>query len=106
MSKGYVENTLNMILTKDEKKRIKVTEKNKKVQVSVDMHGMTASDAKRFLNNLVVMIRGEFELKIIHGYTHGTVIKEIIWNEYQNSKIKKRIADVTNLGVTYLSVAM
>lgn len=96
-----------MILTKEEKDRIQITTKEgEKIQISVDMHGLNANKAKKFLNNLIVMLRGEFELKIIHGYNHGTVIKEIIWNEYKNSKIKEKIADATNLGVTYLSVAM
>lgn len=105
MSKIYVENTLKLILTKEELNRITILSKDGKIQVIVDMHQLGAGQAKKLLNNLIVMLRGEFELKVIHGYNHGTVIKEIIWNEYQNHKIKTRKADKNNQGVTYLGIA-
>lgn len=95
-----------MVLTEGEKNRIRIINENENIQIIVDVHGLKTHEAKRLINNLVVMLRGSFELKIIHGYNHGTSIKEMIWNEFKNKKVVNKLADKSNLGVTYLAVGV
>jgi len=42
---------------------------------------------------------------VIHGYNHGTAIKDMVRNHLDNKRIMDRAADQFNLGITYLAIA-
>ncbi len=73
--------------------------------IFVDMHGMKAKVAKKFLNNLISLNTEGYDMCIIHGYNHGTAIKEIVYNELSNDRIKEKKVYENNLGRTYLKIA-
>ncbi len=76
---------LKLILTKDELDRISVQEKkNGKISITADVHGMKCNEAKRFIINIV---RIAFQIVIIHGYNHGTAIKEMLAQNFSNDHI-------------------
>ena len=97
---------LGMIFTQDDIERITVKDEvEKNLQVTVDVHGMKCSQAKRFINNIINAIRSAFKLVIIHGYNHGTAIKDMLADNLTNSHIIDQYQDSYNKGVTYMVLA-
>ena len=71
-----VDDRLKMILTQEEINRLKITESNSEhIKIIADVHGMKCYEARRFINNIINIVRIAFQLVIIHGYNHGTAIK-------------------------------
>ena len=94
-----------MIYTTEELSRIIVEDDDNQLNIIVDVHGMKCREARRLINNLILLISGSFTMEIIHGYIHGTAIKEMIAKETINNRIKNRYEDTWHYGVTYLNVA-
>ena len=69
---------LGMIFTQTDINRITIKETDSKLQVTVDVHGMKCCEAKKFINNIINAVRTAFKLVIIHGYNHGTAIKDML----------------------------
>lgn len=51
------------------------------IKVIIDLHGMSKKNAIRMITNIMVLFRFKFRLEVVHGYNHGTAIKEYIYNE-------------------------
>lgn len=97
---------LGMVLTNEELSRISVQEKRTgKARIIADVHGMTCREARRFINNIINLVRIPFQLIIIHGYNHGTAIKDMLANDFNNDHICGRFPDPRNQGVTHLLIA-
>lgn len=94
---------LGMIFSQDDINRITVKdEAEKNLKVTVDVHGMKCSQAKRFINNIINAIRSAFKLVIIHGYNHGTAIKDMLADNFTNTHVIDQYQDPYNKGVTYM----
>lgn len=101
-----VSTKLQMIFTKDEISRLSIKETpGTKPQIIVDVHGMKCSQARRFINNIINTIRESFKLIIIHGYNHGTAIKDMLADNFCNSHIAEQYIDPYNQGVTHMLIA-
>ena len=96
---------LKLIFTEDEIARITVDIEPECPNVTVDVHGLKCRDAKRLINNIINLLRVRFQLKVIHGYNHGTAIKNMLATNYTNSHVRKKYLDTYNQGVTYMVVA-
>lgn len=97
---------LRMIFTKDELNRITVSvSAHHTLFIMVDVHGLTCCEARRFINNIINVIQCPFQLEVIHGYTHGTAIKEMLATNFRNVRITERHPDSYNYGVTYMTLA-
>lgn len=97
---------LSLILTETELNRISINEKtNGKLLITADVHGMKCRDAKRFINNIINIIRAAFQLIIIHGYNHGTAIKDMLAQNFSNDHIYNQFPDPYNQGVTHMFIA-
>ncbi len=70
--------------------------------IRVDVHGLTKIAAKRFINNIINIVREAFGLLIVHGFHHGSSIKTMIRTEFKNPKILGMFEAPSNPGVTYL----
>ncbi len=94
---------LRMIFSEDEIDRISINEESEMgINVTVDVHGMKCNNAKRFINNIINMIRVAFKLIVIHGYNNGTAIKDMLAESFSNIHIVNQFQDPYNLGVTYI----
>lgn len=71
-------------------------------KIIVDVHGLSCSGARRFISNIVNVTLGECTVKVIHGYRHGTSIRQMLREKFLNPYISEIKADETNMGVTYL----
>lgn len=94
-----------LIFTKEELNRIKkMYHASKGITVTADIHGMDRYQAKRFLKNLIAINREPFNLNVIHGYNHGTVLKDMIQSENLSDRVYHKQSFSDNLGMTELIV--
>lgn len=95
---------LKMLLSKEDIARMKF--KNKKNRIIIDLHGMHCREAKRLINNIICIYTYEntkVKLDLIHGYNHGTRLKDMINKEINHNKIEK-VEAKNNPGKTYILV--
>ncbi len=68
MKKNSVEERIGCIFTGDQVSRIHIEEDHDVVtEVEADVHGMSCSEARLFLHNLIALLRFPFKLIVIHG---------------------------------------
>ncbi len=91
---------LRMILTEEEIGRIQMNIKNNETELTVDLHKLSVKQAQRLLKNIIAIDRGRVEMHIIHGYNHGTALKEMIAYDFSNPRIESKSTDKSNLGLT------
>lgn len=96
---------LKRIFTTNELGRIMINEDTGSLFITVDVHGLTCREARRFINNIINVIPCPFQLEVIHGYNHGTAIKEMLATNFRNMRITERHPDSYNYGVTYMTLA-
>ena len=97
---------LRMVLTQSEMNRIKISENHSgKIRITADVHGMKCYEARRFINYIINIVRMAFQLVIIHGYNHGTAIKEMLAQNFSNDHIYEQFPDPRNQGVTHMLIA-
>ncbi len=96
---------LQMIFTNNEINRLSIKEiPGTMTQITADVHGMKCSQARRFINNIINTVRVAFQLIIIHGYNHGTAIKDMLAQNFINTHITKQHSDPYNQGVTHMFI--
>lgn len=95
---------LKMIFTEEQLSRIRLyTRLDGEVgKIIVNVHGLKCREAERFINNIISVARSSCTVEVIHGYLHGTSIKQMLRKNFLNPSIRAVVADRTNLGVTYL----
>lgn len=82
---------LKMVLTQSELDRISIFEYvSGDTCITADVHGMKCHEVKRFINNIINIVRIAFRLVIIHGYNHGTAIKDMLAQNFNNNHIYMR----------------
>ena len=64
---------------------------------------VSIAKAEAVLRKMLLIIRCEFNLDIIHGYSHGIKIKAML-TEYKNERILKRRGYNENPGLTYMKI--
>lgn len=99
-----IQNRLHLIFTDDEISRITLLGDKEELRIIADVHGMSCFQAKRFINNLINIIREKFRLIVIHGYNHGTAIKDMLTDSFINMHVVSKHVDPKNQGVTYMQI--
>ena len=72
--------------------------------IQVDLHEFSCRQAQKTLMNIIAMYRFGFKLEIIHGYNHGTAIKDMIRKDFTNKRIIGKYYP-RNPGRTILEIA-
>ncbi len=93
---------LSILFTKEEINRIKERIMGGTKDITVDLHGLTVREARRMIGNLVALNRDECSFKLVHGYNHGTAIKQMIWNDFKNNRIVSMETEKRNPGKTVI----
>ncbi len=97
---------LRLILSADEFMRLTITDLDGiGIHVIADVHGMKCSEVRRLIINTIAIVHTSFHLTIIHGYRHGTAIKQMLANGFDNSHIKEKYLDPRNKGITHIAIA-
>ena len=99
-------NRLRLIYTQEQMNRIHFVESVvSNNQITIDVHGLKCSEAKRFINNLINLVQESFHLVVIHGYNHGTAIKNMLADNFENSNVARQYLDQNNPGITHMVIA-
>jgi len=72
--------------------------------VVIDYHELKVSEGRKYLNNVIAILRNGCRLEIIHGFNRGTDMKAMVWN-CQNDRIIKRYSPTYNPGITFIELA-
>ena len=105
--KERAKTAMSVIMSEEELNRIRFQDVagGKTMEVIADVHGMKRFEAKRFLKNIIAVIRGAFLLLIIHGYNHGTAIRDMIrGSELGTTRIRNLTGVEWNKGQTVVTV--
>lgn len=71
-------------------------------KVEIDIHNMTSDQAKRYLIGFLNKVNGSVkEISVIHGYTNGTVLLNMVQKGLRHPKIKSKVKSI-NQGITIL----
>ena len=97
-------NRMEMIFTREEIQRITEDIRNNVHTLTVDVHGLRVKEAKRLLNNLMSINREGYNICVIHGYNHGTAIKEMIHGKLNNPRMEEKKGGKGNYGRTVLKM--
>ena len=93
------------LFTMDEISRIRSTiQENGTHILTVDLHGLRVKEAIKFLKNLIAADKEGYDICVIHGYLHGTAIKEAIYKQKISNRISKKYCCNGNCGMTYLKL--
>lgn len=97
---------LELMLPADEYCRLTVSETDEKsIKISADVHGMKCFEARRFINNTIAIVHTDFQLTVIHGYRHGTAIRDMLADNFENSHVREQYQDHFNQGLTHMIIA-
>ena len=101
-----VNSRLRIVFTSEEINRLTIEEFDEgQIRITADVHGMKCSQARRFVNNIINIVGTPFQLTIIHGYNHGTAIKDMLAQNFSNTHIAEKHVDPYNRGVTHILIA-
>ena len=76
------------------------------MQLEIDIHGMTEFDAMKTLEKMIAKAPSDCEeILVIHGYTQGSVLKDMVRNpnKLRSRRIKRRKLTM-NQGQTILEL--
>ena len=73
--------------------------------ITIDLHGLRLKEAKKLIDAVITIIPVSFTLDLIHGYNHGTALKEYIHNQLDHERIIDRYCNSYNAGETFLQIA-
>lgn len=97
---------INILFSEEELSRVKTrNEKDGKEVVTVDVHGMTVKNAKRFLKNLIALNPESFNMNVIHGFNNGCSIRNMLRNNFLSERITQVNDVFYNEGMTTLQIA-
>lgn len=102
MNEKHVMTRLSRVMSSEALQRVCLdfSSENESWIIKVDVHGLTCRDAKRFVNNIINLTDGGCQVIVIHGYRHGTSIRDMLRNGFKNSHIHHWTASPTNQGIT------
>lgn len=95
---------MQLVFKKEDLARI-TPSKSKENQLIVDLHGLGTKDSLVLLNNIININRDACDIKVIHGYNHGTALKDMINGRFVNTRILDRVMSESNPGVTMIRCA-
>ncbi len=94
-----MEEKIKLVLSETDVERMDFTVED---VVTVNVHGLSRNGMVRLLRNISCICRQSFTMRIIHGFNHGTVLKDTVRTEGVFMRTYKIVPDQTNPGVTML----
>ena len=73
--------------------------------ITYDAHGLTVQEARRTIRNLINIARTPVHLNVIHGFNHGTGIKDMLAQETFSGRLISRFCPESNPGKTFMTIA-
>lgn len=96
---------VEFILPVNERNRVTYQKNtNGQTEIVLDLHGLSCREARHMIINLLNILRQKVHIILIHGYNHGTAIKEML-PTIRNEHIASIQPDSYNAGRTHLLTA-
>lgn len=70
--------------------------------VTVDVHGMTAAEARKCIESKLKSSRGVYRIKVVHGYHGGTALRDMVRGQLAKNPKVIRVEIGLNDGETDL----
>lgn len=71
--------------------------------LDVDVHGMTRDEAKIAIKSTLEMAdKSTYQVRVIHGFNHGTSLKQMVISSFKGHPLVKRVMPGKNQGITIL----
>jgi DNA-nicking Smr family endonuclease len=71
--------------------------------IDIDLHGMYRDEAIKAIDKALRSAdSGTYQIRLVHGYNHGTSLKNMIIDEYRYHPKVLRVVPGDNLGITVL----
>ena len=71
--------------------------------IDIDLHGMYREEAIKVIDKALKSAdSGTYQIRLVHGYNHGTSLKNMIIDEYRYHPKVLRVQPGDNLGTTVL----
>lgn len=70
--------------------------------VELDVHGMTQAQAEIAIEAKLKRAGGVYRIRVIHGYTRGTALRDFVRSRYRNHPKVLRVEAGLNPGATDL----
>ena len=93
-----------MVLTKEEIERLTVKVAHNTEKITLDLHGLTVKQAHRLIKNIIALDRKSFCIDLVHGYSHGTAIKDMI-TDFCNPRVLGKSRPDYNPGITKMLIS-
>ena len=101
-----VRTRLRMILSEEDYNRLVISESaSGRIRITADVHGMKCYEVNRLIKNIIILVNSEFSFAVIHGYNHGTAIKDMLAQNFKNSHVREQYQDSFNKGLTHMLIA-
>ena len=69
--------------------------------VTIDLHGKNSYQARVAIDAALRRSRGVYRIRIVHGFNHGTELRDMVRREYKNAPGVIRL-DTSESGATTL----
>ena len=71
--------------------------------IKIDLHGLRQEEAVKVIDRAIAAADSTtYQLQLVHGYTRGTNLRTMIYDEYRYDPKVKRIIPGDNPGITIL----
>ena len=71
--------------------------------ITIDLHGLFRDEAIKVIDKALKSAdSGTYQIRLVHGYNHGTSLKNMIIDEYRYHPKVLRVQPGDNLGTTVL----
>lgn len=107
MSYEQVVDRIRFLIYGDAAWRVNVLkDADEKPYIVLNAHGMTVAETRKMINDIVRLIYCDtIGIKVIHGFNHGTAIKDMIASESFGDRLVRKYTPGSNPGVTYMEFA-
>ena len=104
MNEEVIQNRINFILYGANTWRVTFRYAYGIWQIRVDVHEMSAVEAKKLLHDLITLLPGAMQMCVVHGYHGGTAIKDTLRKEEISHRIYHMESPEYNPGITWMDI--
>ena len=71
--------------------------------VTINLHFLSGDAVRRMVRNVIAVVRCPFKLRLVHGYNHGTALRDLIMAEPFSTRVTDRC--LIDPGTSMLTIA-
>ena len=77
-------------------------DENGRMELTIDVHGLSVQEARRKIRNVINISTEAFRLNVVHGYNHGTSIKDMLADKQISKRLEAQYCPQRNPGETVM----